>query len=277
MRCCCGRRATRCNPPPGRPARFITRTCRRPATAGHAAAPVASAAARSARSRSRRPAGPVAPCGLSRRRRAPPRRRTGGRRAAPAPSPAPARGPRLRQPRLPRCAIPGSVRLHYKVSCAGAAWRWPAQGELLWRHDGETYEARLEISAPLLRARTQHSTGRITAEGLAPLRFSDKARSEEAAHFERDQGKVSFSSNRPDAPLLPGAQDRLSVLLQLRRHDRRRPGEVPARHQHHDPDRRHARRRALGIHRRGRRAARAARRHGLRRSSSPATRARSST
>ena len=112
-------------------------------------------------------------------------------------------------------AIPHSMRLHYQVTALVRRLAWSGQGELVWHHDGESYEASLEISAPLLPTRTQHSTGRITAEGLAPLRFSDKQRSEQAAHFERDKGKVSFSSNTPDAPLLAGAQDRLSVMLQL--------------------------------------------------------------
>jgi hypothetical protein len=114
-----------------------------------------------------------------------------------------------------RFSIPASVRLHYQVTATARHLRLQGDGELVWRHDGASYDARLEISAPFLTPRIQHSTGLITAEGLAPLRFSDKARSEEAAHFQRDQGKVSFSSNRPDAPLLAGAQDRLSVMLQL--------------------------------------------------------------
>jgi hypothetical protein len=146
------------------------------------------------------------------------------RRAAAAEQiPAPAAAPPLSQPPQPTevsshsaaFTVPGSVRLHYKVSAQRRSQLWQADGELVWRHDGDSYEAKLEVSAPMLPTRTQRSTGRITADGLAPLRFSDKARSEEAAHFERDQGKVSFSSNRPDAPLSPGAQDRLSVLLQL--------------------------------------------------------------
>ena len=111
--------------------------------------------------------------------------------------------------------VAGSVRLHYRVTAQRLNQLWEGQAELLWRHDGEQYEAKLEVSALLLPTRVQRSTGRITADGLAPVRFSDKARNEEAAHFERDLGKVIFSSNRPDAPLLPGAQDRLSVLLQL--------------------------------------------------------------
>jgi len=89
------------------------------------------------------------------------------------------------------------------------------EGELLWRNDGHDYEAKLEVRSPLVRTRTQTSTGRVTAQGLEPLRFADKNRSEQAAHFQRDKGVVSFSGNKPDAPLLAGAQDRLSVMLQL--------------------------------------------------------------
>ena len=48
-----------------------------------------------------------------------------------------------------------------------------------------------------------------------PIRFGDKNRSELAAHFQRDKGVISFSANSPDAPLLKGAQDRLSVVIQI--------------------------------------------------------------
>ncbi len=115
----------------------------------------------------------------------------------------------------PRLSIPAAARLHYQVTAAVRQIRLQGEGELLWRHDGTSYDAQLVISSPLLPSRIQHSTGLITAEGLEPLRFSDKARSEEAAHFLRDQGKVTFSNNRPDAPLVAGTQDRLSVMLQL--------------------------------------------------------------
>ena len=61
----------------------------------------------------------------------------------------------------------------------------------------------------------QTSKGAITARGLEPLRFGEKVRSEVAAHFERDKGKVSFSANTPDVPLLPLAQDQVSIFVQL--------------------------------------------------------------
>jgi uncharacterized protein DUF3108 len=138
--------------------------------------------------------------------------------AVPMPAaPAPAAQTGTIEPGAPsvRIAVVGSMRLRYQVAAQVRGQAWAGEGELVWRHDGENYEAKLETSAPLLPTRTQRSTGRITAEGLAPLRFSEKARTEEAAHFQRDAGKVSFSSNKPDAALLAGAQDRLSVLLQL--------------------------------------------------------------
>lgn len=140
--------------------------------------------------------------------------------AAPAPASAesaPAAAPLLRERTVQAStfSIPGSVRLHYQVQAQTRAGLWNARAELLWRHDGSSYDAKLDISMPFVPSRIQRSTGRITAEGLAPTRFSDKARSEEATHFERDKGRLVFSTNKPEAPLLAGAQDRLSVLLQL--------------------------------------------------------------
>ena len=73
----------------------------------------------------------------------------------------------------------------------------------------------------------QTSHGQITPAGLAPIRFSDKFRSEVAAHFNREQGKVTFSANTPDVPLLTGAQDRLSVLVQLAAMIAGDPGHFP--------------------------------------------------
>ncbi|MGZ5195605.1 MAG: DUF3108 domain-containing protein [Ramlibacter sp.] len=112
-------------------------------------------------------------------------------------------------------AVPRSAHLHYKVMAQVKGMELTGEGDLLWHNDGHDYEAKLEVRAPFVRTRTQTSTGQVTAQGLEPLRFSDKNRSEQAAHFQRDKGVVSFSGNRPDAPLLAGAQDRLSVMLQL--------------------------------------------------------------
>jgi hypothetical protein len=107
------------------------------------------------------------------------------------------------------------VRIKYDIKGEVKGFPYTANGELLWLQDGKTYDARLEISHFLLGSRVQTSKGLISAQGLEPVRFGDKVRSEVAAHFERDKGKVTFSANTPDVALLPGAQDQLSVLLQL--------------------------------------------------------------
>jgi len=109
-------------------------------------------------------------------------------------------------------AVPGSARLKYKVETN--KFPYSASADLLWQQDGEGYEARLELSV-FGQTRVQTSRGQVTPAGLAPIRFSDKFRSEVAAHFNREKGKVTFSANTPDAPLLAGAQDRLSILVQL--------------------------------------------------------------
>lgn len=111
--------------------------------------------------------------------------------------------------------LPDSVRLLYDIK--GEIKRIPisANGELLWRQDGKTYDARLEISIFLLGSRVQTSKGLIGPLGLEPVRFGDKVRSEVAAHFERGKGKVTYSANTPDEVLQPGAQDQLSIFFQL--------------------------------------------------------------
>jgi len=111
--------------------------------------------------------------------------------------------------------IPAPARVHYEAEVNARGLSVTGKAELQWRTDGEGYEARMEIGTPLLPKRVQHSAGRITSEGLAPSRFSDRYRNEEATHFEREKGKVVFSNNRPEAELAAGAQDRLSVVVQL--------------------------------------------------------------
>jgi hypothetical protein len=73
----------------------------------------------------------------------------------------------------------------------------------------------MTVRALFLGARTMSSSGQVGAQGLAPVRFADKSKSEVAAHFEPDKGQISFSANTPPAPWVEGGQDRVSVVLQL--------------------------------------------------------------
>lgn len=112
-------------------------------------------------------------------------------------------------------ALPRPARWRYAVSARHRGQLVAGEAQLAWRHDGRSYEAVLQVSAPPLPLRIQRSTGEIGPEGLLPRRFSERLRGEQAAHFDRERGRIVFSGNGPDAVLQPGAQDRLGVLLQL--------------------------------------------------------------
>ena len=86
-----------------------------------------------------------------------------------------------------------------------------------WRHDGQNYQASLLITKFLIRLREWTSKGALTSTGLAPVRFGDKGfrRAELASHFVREEGRIIFSSNTTPVDLRPGAQDQLSVFIQL--------------------------------------------------------------
>ncbi len=111
--------------------------------------------------------------------------------------------------------VPPPMRLAFDVSGEVKGFRYSASAQWLFRHDGAQYEARQEVKAFLIGSRAQTSVGRLTAWGLQPRRFGDRVRSEQAAHFDFEAGQVTFSANTPSAPIAPGAQDRLSVFIEL--------------------------------------------------------------
>ncbi len=111
--------------------------------------------------------------------------------------------------------LPGSTLLFYKMTGTSKGLNYHANAELGWNNSGSQYQAYMKVSALFLGARSMTSTGQITASGLAPTRFADKSRSELAAHFQPEKGKITFSANTPDVPWIEGAQDRVSVFLQL--------------------------------------------------------------
>ena len=111
--------------------------------------------------------------------------------------------------------IPAPVFLKYQVLGMSKQMNYSAWAEFSWQHDGQRYDSKLEVGAFLLGSRSQTSQGTLGAEGLMPQRFGDKFRTEVASHFQRDKGVISFSNNAPEVPLLKGAQDRLSVVMQI--------------------------------------------------------------
>jgi Protein of unknown function (DUF3108) len=112
-------------------------------------------------------------------------------------------------------AIPAPLRLKYTIKAQAKGLPFTANGDLQWQHDGNQYELRLQTSALFLGQRVDTSRGQLGSQGLAPTRYAYKSRNEVATHFERDKGQISFSANRPSAALQSGAQDRISVAMQL--------------------------------------------------------------
>ena len=109
----------------------------------------------------------------------------------------------------------------YKINFTKNGVSNQGSADISWRQDGEKYTLNLLATYTLLfknfNVFEQNSTGNISPFGLQPARFSDKRlnRSEVAAHFNYASEKIIFSANKPDVPLLAGAQDRLSVIWQL--------------------------------------------------------------
>lgn len=125
--------------------------------------------------------------------------------------PAAAGPPLLADPRY----LPPPVRLVYQMTGQDRGLHYQASGEMVWQHNGRAYTLGLSVRAFLVGARHWRSRGTIGPEGLEPARFSDTRRSEQATHFDRPGQRIVFSSNAPAATLLPGAQDQISLYVQL--------------------------------------------------------------
>lgn len=116
-------------------------------------------------------------------------------------------------PPLYTTRLPPSVTLRYELQRG----RLSGSGELRWELDGDRYALHLDGSVFGLPVLVQNSAGRIDAAGLAPQRFTDQRarRATQAANFQREAGKVSFSGASHEVPLRDGVQDRLSWMVQL--------------------------------------------------------------
>jgi len=114
---------------------------------------------------------------------------------------------------LYRVVPPPPARLHYEMKRN----MFSGNGDLIWKPAGDGYELRLEATVAGLAVLTEVSTGTLGANGLAPLRYTDQRlrRGMNAANFQRDTGKITYSGPQVEIPLPPGAQDRLSWMLQL--------------------------------------------------------------
>ena len=117
----------------------------------------------------------------------------------------------------PAFTAQNSGRHSYKVIFTKSGNSNQGKADVQWQHDGEKYALSMSASLLIIEVFAWKSVGLLSPAGLLPERFSDKRyrKSEVAAHFDRTQGKITFSANTPEASLLDGAQDRISIIWQI--------------------------------------------------------------
>jgi len=112
--------------------------------------------------------------------------------------------------------LPAAVALAYDMSYGPIG----GTGRLEWQPPlaGSPYRLHLMGRALGLRLLEWVSEGQLDPAGLAPSRFVERriGHDERVAEFRREAGRVRFpGGSHPDLPFPPGAQDRLSWLVQL--------------------------------------------------------------
>ena len=130
----------------------------------------------------------------------------------PVPAAAPAAPPWLAQARF---VWPAPVLLNYELSGTSKGVKYTASASISWKYQDSSYQVRHEIKAFLFGNRSQTSAGQMGVTGLLPTRFGDQFRQEQAAHFDRAKGILIYSANTPSQAIEEGAQDRVSLFVQL--------------------------------------------------------------
>lgn len=116
--------------------------------------------------------------------------------------------------------LPPTATLHYALNRTLQPGLAPGRAQLRWVSDGSRYTLELTLGGVERELPGRRSSGAVDAHGLAPERHAEtrRGREQRAASFERDAsggGRVRFSATGTERPLPPGAQDRLSWMLQL--------------------------------------------------------------
>jgi len=128
------------------------------------------------------------------------------------PAPAAALPPWLAQAKF---VWPAPVLLNYELSGTSKGVRYTASASISWQQQDSSYQLRHEIQAFVFGKFSHSSVGQIGASGLLPTRFGDLRRQEQAAHFDRAKGLLIYSANTPSQAIEEGAQDRVSLFVQL--------------------------------------------------------------
>ena len=98
---------------------------------------------------------------------------------------------------------------------------WSGEAVLAWQLNEDTYKIKVEAGIRVVFTRVNlvvlTSEGAVAATGFAPIRMTEKrrGRSQTATHFDWGGNRMSFSASQAAYPLVPGAQDKASIPLQL--------------------------------------------------------------
>ncbi len=99
--------------------------------------------------------------------------------------------------------------------------KWSGDALLSWRVAPSSYRVKIEAGIRVVFAHvnllTLTSEGTVGDEGFVPTLMTEKRRGRAmtATHFNRQEGTLTFSASSLKYPLVPGAQDKASVPLQL--------------------------------------------------------------
>jgi hypothetical protein len=109
--------------------------------------------------------------------------------------------------------VPPPFRLTYALRRGALS----GQAELTLQRAGAGYELELKGTALGLEVLGLRSQGSLGPNGLMPERFVDRRRGKDrlAANFDHGAGRITYSGSAASQALHPGAQDRLSWMVQL--------------------------------------------------------------
>jgi hypothetical protein len=94
-------------------------------------------------------------------------------------------------------------------------------GKIRWQHDNTNYSMQIEVGIDLLftliRLYSLQSNGTIGTTGIEPHTATETRRGKAATttHFDYDSKSIRFSAAPAVLPLSEGAQDKISVFMQL--------------------------------------------------------------
>ncbi|MES2760309.1 MAG: DUF3108 domain-containing protein [Pseudomonadota bacterium] len=132
-----------------------------------------------------------------------------------------------------RVDLPPSARIALDVARRDAdGTRWHGEAEMAWQLEGGRYRMKVEAGISVLVTRVNlvvlESEGSIDEAGFVPALMTEKRRGRGQTATRFGDGRITFSASLAAFDLLPGAQDKATVPLQLAAIARADSGQLAA-------------------------------------------------